>query len=288
MKKSAAKPVKTVKPKSARIGANRQMRMAEERANMPFVVRRAMLRFAKASVCAALVGGIAFSVFAYGPAFTDKISGAVKSSNRLSTAVKITGCSLPVQAELKRAIDAMVSTDSLSFCRAGILRAASAISEIERVDVKRIAGTSKDKATLIAVTERKPVAMVHNGGIFLVDKRGVCFSPVPGEFYDLPLLAVGAVAPGDTVNLELFNTIKRAARGLGGAFFKDISEIDISGASEVNLFFRYSDTEYKVAARDVESRLVHVKALKERLTYESDKPVCVDLRYRNLAYATAR
>jgi len=122
----------------------------------------------------------------------------------------------------------------------------------------------------------------------LVDKKGICFSPIPGQFYDLPLLTLGSVAPGDTVDLELFNKIKRAARSLGGAFFREISEIDLSGTSEVNLTFRSSDTEYKVAVRDVESRLVHVKALKERLTNDSAKSMRIDLRYRNLAFATVR
>jgi len=288
MKKPNPKPVKTVKPKPVRIGANRQMQMAEKRAKMPVLVKNATLRFVKIAACLTLAGGIVFGVKTYGPGVSDKISGAVRSSGRLPSDVKITGCSMPVQALLMRAVDSMARADSLSFRRAGILKAASAISDIENISVKKIAGPSNEKTTLITVTERKPVAMVHNGEIFLVDKKGVCFSPVPGEFYDLPLIAFGRVAPGDTVDLEIFNRIKRTARGLGGAFFRDISEIDLSGASEVNLVFRSSDTEYKVSARDVESRLVHVKALKERLTNGNGKPMRIDLRYRNLAFATAR
>ncbi|GBU22461.1 hypothetical protein R80B4_02370 [Fibrobacteres bacterium R8-0-B4] len=138
-----------------------------------------------------------------------------------------------------RAIDSMTLADSSLFCRAGILRAASAIPEIENVNVNKIKGLSKDKTTLIAVKERKPVAMVHNGGIFLVDKKGICFSPVPGRFYDLPLLTVGSIAPGDTVDLELFNTIKRAARGRGGAFFREISEIDLSNPASITHFVMF-------------------------------------------------
>jgi cell division septal protein FtsQ len=286
MKKQKSKPVKSIK--SVRIGANRQMQMAERRANMPSVLKRAALRYAKIAVCLALAGGVVFLALTYAPAVSDRISGAVKSGSMLPPAVKVTGCSLPVQALLMRAIDSMVSADSSSFCRAGILAAASAISEIESVNVRKVTGVSKDKTTLITVTERKPVAIVHNGGIFLVDKKGICFSPVPGQFYDLPLLAVGGVAPGDTVDLELFNTVKRAAKNLGGAFFRDISEIDLSKASEVNLVFRSSDTEYKVLARDVENRLVHVKALRERLTDDNSKHMRIDLRYRNLAFATTR
>jgi len=262
--------------------------MAEKRAKMPSLVRNAALRFAKIAACLAVVGGAVFGVSTYGPGVSDKIFAAVKSSNRLPSNVKVTGCSPSVQASLMRVVDSMLAVDSLSVDRAGILKAAAAVSGIENVVVKKIAGASNDKTTLITVTERKPVAMVHNGGIFLVDKKGICFSPVPGEFYDLPLMALGRVAPGDTVDLELFNRIKRTARGLGGAFFRDISEIDLSGAPEVNLVFRSNGTEYKIAASDIESRLVHVKALKERLAHEGAKPMRVDLRYRNLAFVTAR
>jgi cell division septal protein FtsQ len=262
--------------------------MAEKRAKMPSLVKQAALRFAKAAACAALVGGIVFSVWVYGPAITGRVSGAVKSSNKLPSDVKITGCSLPVQVSLMRAIDSMTRIDSSFFCRAALLNAASAIPEIESINVNKIKGASKDNTTLIAVKERKPVAMVHNGGIFLVDKKGICFSPVPGQFYDLPLLTFGNVAPGDTVDLELFNTIKRTARGLGGAFFKEISEIDLSRTSEVNLVFRSSGTEYKVAVRDVESRLVHVKALRERLKDDGVGSMRIDLRYRNYAFVTVR
>jgi len=288
MNKAKPKPIKAEKSKPVRIGANRQKLMAEKRAKMPSVVKRAILLFTKVAVCLALVGGIVFLALTHVPTLTNKISWAVKSGNRLPSAVKVTGCSLPIQASIMRMVDSMARTDSSSFCRAGILKAISAIPAIENVSVKRIGGSSKDKTTLIAVTERKPVAIVHNGGIFLVDKKGICFSPIPGRYYDLPLLACGSVAPGDTVDLELFNTIKRAARELGGTFFRDISEIDLSKTSEVNLVFRSSNTEYKVASRDVESRLVHIKALKERLTEESAKPMRIDLRYRNLAFATTR
>jgi len=283
MRKSKIKP-KAAKP--ARIGANREMQMAEKRANMPSIVKRAALRLTKVVVCLALVCGIVFSIVKYGPVLTDKISGAVKSGSKLASDVRITGCSLPVQASLMRAIDSMTCADSSSFCREGILKVALAIPEIENINVKKIKGMADDKTTLIAVTERKPVAMVHNGAIFLVDKKGVCFSPTPGRFYDLPLLAVGAVSPGDTVNLELFNTVKKTAKNLGVAFFRDISEIDLSKSSEVNLFFRSGGTEYKVSARDVETRLVHVKALKEKLTVENGKQTKIDLRYRNLAFIT--
>ena len=287
MNKQKPKPVKAAKSKPARIGANRQMQIAEKRANMPSVVKSAARRIAKIAACVALAGGVVFLGLTRGPALSERIFGAVKSSTGLPSAIKVTGCSLPVQTLLVRAIDSMALADSSLFCRAGILTAASAIPEIESVNVKKVGG-AKDKKTLITVTERKPVAIVHNGGIFLVDKNGICFSPTPGRFYDLPLLSLGGVTPGDTVDLELFNTIKKSAKILGNGFFREISEIDLRDGADVNLIFKSSDTEYKVAAKDIEKRLAHVKALKERLTNDNGKPMRVDLRYRNLAFATTR
>jgi hypothetical protein len=262
--------------------------MNEKRSKMPALLRRAFVKAVKIALCLALAGGAAYAVWVYGGDISNKVSGVVKSSRRLPAHVVITGCSLPVMASLKAAIDSMTLADSSSFDRAGILRAASAIREIEKIGVKRVHAASNDRVTRITVVERKPVAIIHSGSVFLVDRKGICFSPVPGRFYDLPLLAYGGKAPGDTVDLELFNTIKKTARGLGGAFFQELAEIDLSGASEVNLVFRSSDTEYKVAARDVESRLVHVKALKERFADDGGKPLRFDLRYRNLAFATER
>jgi cell division septal protein FtsQ len=283
MRDMKPKPVK-----SARIGANRRMRMNEKRSKRPTVVKRVFAKGVRAALCLALAGAAVYSVFIYGHIISDKVSGAVKSGMRLPASVAITGCSPTVQASLKRAIDSLAPADSSSFDRAGILKAASAIREIEKVVVKRARWASHDRVTQITVTERKPAAIVHNGEIFLVDGNGVCFSPVPGQFYDLPLLAYGGKALGDTVDMETFFAIKRAAKSLGGAFFQELAEIDLSRASEVNLVFRSSDTEYKVAARDVESRLAHVKALRERLADDGSKPLRVDLRYRNLAFATAR
>jgi cell division septal protein FtsQ len=283
MNKPKSKPVK-----SARIGANRRMRMNEKRTKMPAVAKRAFAKAAKVVLCLALAGGAAYSVSVYGRALSDTVSDAVKSGMRLPTSVTITGCSPPVRVSLKRAIDSLALADSRTFDRAGILRAASAIREIEKVSVKRNGWARGEKTTRVTVTERKPAAILHNGSVFLVDRNGICFSPVPGQFYDLPLLAYGGKALGDTVDMELFYAVRKAAQSLGGAFFQELAEINLSRASEVNLVFRSSDTEYKVAARDVESRLAHVKALRERLTDDAAKPLRVDLRYRNLAFATAK
>jgi cell division septal protein FtsQ len=286
MKKPNSKYMKSVKP--VRIGANRQMRIAEKRAKFPAAVRSAALRFVRVAACAAFIGGIAYSVLAHGHVLSSRVFAAVKPSYGLPAAVRVTGCSPFVQASFMRIVDSVSRAAPHSFSRAKILKAASAIPEIENVSVKKVRDASKEKVTLITVTERKPVAIIHNGGIFLVDRRGVRFSPVPGRFYDLPLLAYGGKVLGDTVDMELFNTIKKAAYEQGDAFFREISEIDLSGTSEVNLLFRSSDTEYRLAARDVENRLAHVKALKERLTHESAKHMRIDLRYRNLAFATVR
>ncbi|GBU22462.1 hypothetical protein R80B4_02371 [Fibrobacteres bacterium R8-0-B4] len=86
MKKLRSKPIKAEKSKLVRVGANRQMQIAEKRAKMPSLVKRAALRFAKAAACVALAGAAVFSVWVYGPTLTDKISGAVKSRGRTPSA----------------------------------------------------------------------------------------------------------------------------------------------------------------------------------------------------------
>ncbi|MDR0330680.1 MAG: hypothetical protein LBH93_03100 [Chitinispirillales bacterium] len=278
-----------VKRAPKRIGANRQKLIEERRVRRPQMVKRAALRFVKIAAAVAVLCCAVFSIFTYSPALYAEVTGAVKSSKKLPSEVRITNCSLPVQASLLRVVDSIARVDSFSLCRAEVIKAAEGIPEVEKVRVKRVGGgASKDKVTQIAVTERKPVAIVHSGKVFLVDKKGVRFSPCPGTFYDLPLLVYGGKAAGDTVDLKVFNMVKKAARVVGGAFFHDISQIDISNSSEVNLRFGSSDAEYTVAACDIDGRLVHVKELRERFSESGSEPARIDLRYRGLAFTTMR
>jgi hypothetical protein len=262
--------------------------MVEHKAQKKRAGKLSSMRLAKVVGVALILGGAVFSALRYGHGICEYVCDVVKVSKRLPSQIAITNCSLPVRESLSSGIDSIVRSESLFLNRSEIARVARAIPEVEKVSVKRLRGESNGWVTQIAVTERKPVAMIHSGKIFLVDKKGVRFSSCPGAFYDLPLLVYSGASLGDTVDLGILNTIKKTSRGIGGDFFHDISQICINSASDVNLIFGASVAEYTVFARDIENRLIHVKELRERFFEENAEPARVDLRYRGLAFATAQ
>jgi len=262
-----------------RIGANRKKAMAAQRSQRP---RRAK-KFAIAAGMGLLIAAAGFAVYAYSPTVYSHVAETVKStfkSNKeLHAEFQIVNCGKNAQALLQAAIDSLLNGDSLPLCRGAVLRAGAQIPEIEKLNIKK----TRDKKTLIRVTERTPVALVQDGSIWLVDRNGVRFKVLPGQYYDLPLLNFGCAGLRDTVELETFNTLKRTARNLCGAFFRQISQIDFSDSGSVNLVFKSGRTEYIIASKDIEDRLIHVKKLKERLRKEDTEPNRVDFRYRSLA-----
>jgi hypothetical protein len=260
-----------------RIGANKQKAVSEQRARRPY----RMMKFGKIAGIAALVCAVGIAVYTCSPAVTVKISSAFKSAGKMNSGFKIVNCNAAVGAKLGNALETLAAADSHAVDRASIVKAATGIPEIEKVRI----GKTKDKATLIKVTERKPVAIAHGGNICLVDKKGIRFNASPGQYYDLPLVSFGG-ALSDTVNLETFNTIKKVSRNLGSGFFQQISQIDLSDSAAVNLIFKSGKTEYTLNAGDIEGRMGHIKKLVERLQDEQTEPARVDLRYRSLAFST--
>jgi hypothetical protein len=270
-----------------RIGANTRKRMEEERAKRSGAIVRLMGKVSKVVAATTIVAAAGFAVFTYSPAALAKASETAKSGKRLSANVRIVKCGKQTQKLLENALDSLLQYDSLSFDRTEILRIAAAIPEIEKIAIKRIRSkASREKATLIRVTEREPVALVHCGDVFLVDKKGVRFAAKPGKYYDLPLLVINSGTLRDTVDLKTFNVIKKASRGLGNTFFGQISQIDISDVSAINLLFKSGEAEYVVGYEDIEGRLAHIKELRERLLEEHIEPVRVDMRYRSLAFSS--
>jgi len=277
------------KSKTVRIGANRQRFIDEQRTHRDSAsagVLRRVLRVAVVVVVAAAAG---IAVFRYSPAVYMHASDAIQSSKRLYANVKITHCSRPVQAALKNALDSLIHADSFSFDRVGAVQAASLIPEIEKISIKKMRDRkSREQITLVKVTERKPVALVHSGEICLVDKKGVRFAAVPGQYYDLPLLVVNGTAYGDTLDLDVFNSIKKMCRNMGGSFFQQISQIDVSDSGSVNLIFKSGEAEYLISPDDMEEKLVQIKRLRERLLEEESEPARIDMRYRRLAYTSVQ
>jgi len=274
------------KMKAKRIGANRQRHIKEQRSGRPRVSKEAVRT---------LVLVVAFAMFAgfvflkYSTEIFVSASDAVRVGKRLYPNIRITDCSNAVQESLRQAFDSMMAADSFSFDRAGAVKAASMIPEIEKISVKKFRDRkNRELTTHVKVTERKPVALVHCGGISLVDKQGVRFAVVPGQYYDLPLLVVDAEAAGDTVDLDVFYRIRKACRLLGPAFFPQISQIDLSGGEAVNLVFKSGEAEYVVNPEDVEEKMVQIKKLREKLLEEGSEPARIDMRYHRLAVTSAK
>jgi hypothetical protein len=288
-KKTAAKKQPVKKPMPERIGANTRKRMAEERAQKAGTITRLARSVLRIVIVVAIAAVVGFAAFTCSPSVLVKVSETAKSGKKLSTNVRIVKCGKQTQKLLEHALDSLLGRDSLSFERDDILSVAAAIPEIEKVTVKKTRNrTGRGKITLIRVTEREPVALIHCGDVFLVDKKGIRFSARPGQYYDLPLLVIDGEISRDTVDLKAFNVIKKASRYLGNDFFRQISQIDISDDSMVNLFFKSGETEYVIGYDDIEGRLAHVKELRERLLGEHVKPVRVDMRYRSLAFSSAQ
>jgi len=275
--------------KAKRIGANQQRHIAEKRAmggQDSKVTRRRVAKALFVLMFAALAG---IAVFKYSPEIFISAVDTVKASKRLHTNIAITNCSKTVQASLKQALDSLSAADSFLFDRAGAVKAASMISGIEKISICKVRDKKKrEMTTLVKVTERKPVALVHNGGFCLIDNMGVRFTAAPGQYYDLPLLIVEGKAACDTVDLDIFNRIKKASRLLGAAFFPQISQIDVSVDDAVNLIFKSGEAEYILSPDDIEEKMIQVKKLREKLLEEGSGFARIDMRYHRLAVTLAQ
>jgi len=260
-----------------RVGANRQKAVNEQRAQRP----RRIAGFVKIAGVAVLALSAGFAVYTCSPSVTGRISSVVNSGKQVSTDIRIVNCDISVAMRLRGALSSRHCDDSLSIDKAEIINAAAQISEIEKINITK----TKDKGTIIKVTERKPVAIIHSGNISLVDKNGVRFAAVPGRYYDLPLISTNA-EQGGIVNLETFDVIKKTSRDMGGAFFQQISQIELLENGDVKLIFKSGKTEYTLNKEDVEKRLFHVKKLLERFQEEDAEPAHIDLRYKSLAFSS--
>jgi len=260
-----------------RVGANRQKMVNEQRARRP----RRIANLAKIIGLAVVALSMGFVVYTCSPTVTGRISNAVHSGQQVSADISIVNCGVSVAARLHSALIVLQGADSLPVEKADVVKAAAAISEIEKISFTK----TKDKSAIIKVTERKPVAIVHSGNMFLVDKKGIRFAAVPGRYYDLPLISVNAKQK-DTINLEAFEAIKKASRDVGSTFFQQISQIELLKNGDINLIFKSGKTEYTLGKDDMEKRLFHVKKLLERFQEEDAEPAHIDLRYRGLAFSS--
>ncbi|MDR3012993.1 MAG: hypothetical protein LBU70_07265 [Chitinispirillales bacterium] len=283
------KRVKRTDARRVRIGANRKEAIERLRAQRLRAIMSAFKKWSKVAAVVAVVVAAGYVMYLYSPAAFAGISDSIRSTKRLSSNIKITNCNPQLQARLMYKFDSLKKSDSLAFDRATILKIAAMFPEIEKASVKKSRNkVGKEALTQIKIVERKPVALVHDGNIFLVDKKGVRFAAKPGQYYDLPLFVVCSKITRDTVDLEFFNLIQKISRRYGDGFFSQISQIDISDGSFARFYFKTGEAEYIIDRKETEKRLIHIKRLRERILADYVVPMRVDLRYRGAAFASVR
>ncbi|MFP4012860.1 MAG: cell division protein FtsQ/DivIB [Chitinispirillaceae bacterium] len=258
-----------------RVGANRLKTINEQRIRKSRRLKR-MLPWYGVAVVVLLLG---FAGYMYMPDIMESVSGKIEVYRILPADYKIEGCSRHTATLLSTVLDSLIGKDSLTFKRSNIVNAAQSLPSIEKVNVRKSFG----KQTVVTVTERIPVAIIQKGVLSLVDSKGAVFPPEPGTSYDLPLL-IGMEQ--NSLAFEIFAEIRRVSMQLGGSFHRQISQVDLSDSGVVNVTFKTGPAVYRMRSGEIQTRLVHMKNIREELQKECREPALVDLRYRNLAFVT--
>jgi hypothetical protein len=144
---------------------------------------------------------------------------------------------------------------------------------------------------IIEVRERKPVALVHNGTVHLVDEQGVVLPVEPGKTYDLPLLCAIPVAVRsngwrqcDSARferaLQFVATVKQEDEGL----LREITQMDMSDADAIRCCIGTGKAVVTIGCDAGRRQLKNLRCLLEVLENSDETPVVVDMRYQNLAF----
>ncbi|MFP4163253.1 MAG: cell division protein FtsQ/DivIB [Chitinispirillaceae bacterium] len=260
---------------SKRIGANRLKTLNEQKA-------RKTKRFRKSvpwCIAFAVLVAMGTAAYPYVPGVVEQASERIEKFRILPVKYEVENCSSHTESLVECVLDSLIRNDSLPFKRSILSAELMKIPAVEKVKIRKSFG----KKTVITVTERKPVAIVHRGDFCLVDDNGVAFPAVSGVSYDLPLvvgLNQNASAFGE------FMKIRNRAKRLSDSFYRQISQIDLKDSGLVGFTFKTGSAVYKMRSEDVRMRLVHMKNLREELQKEFREPEVVDLRYRSLAFVT--
>jgi cell division septal protein FtsQ len=160
---------------------------------------------------------------------------------------------------------------------------------IEKIDHIRAAGTT----VTLAVSERKPVALLHKGPICLVDREGVCL-PLPARTtYELPLLSGLA----DSTGKDGVRRLKAGDRGRMNRFLHDARLADSAFAAAITQAWFGPDRAVSVMhsggqtvivfdESEMAAGLRRLARVWEGVQAEEKPPVRIDLSYRNLAFVT--
>jgi len=144
----------------------------------------------------------------------------------------------------------------------------------------------------VHITERKPVAMVSAGGVYLIDKEGVLL-PLRGKnYHDLPLLSgiastihADSVAVVDTIQLARFLKIQEKLRDSKYKWDQRITQYDLSNLSKIFCTIEGYNCQFVLADEFLEKGLTNLGKLLSSINDDS-RIKKVDLSYENLAYVS--
>jgi len=144
----------------------------------------------------------------------------------------------------------------------------------------------------IYLRERRPIALINLGDIYLVDEDGIVFRKVKsGEYFDLPILTGLGRKYLQRDPQKFIHLIRQALVLLYlldekmGLSQDKISEIHIDGDIGFSLFDVESTTQIKLGFSEFREKLERFKRVKEVMDKEIT-PRVIDLRYEDKIYVT--
>ena len=148
---------------------------------------------------------------------------------------------------------------------------------------------------VIDITERKPVALVNLGVVYMVDMHGVLLPFTPGIATALPLFS-GLRDTVDDAGRKVLTQggMERVRAFLGGAAYADqhlasqISQVDFSDPQKLRIAFQTITAVVEVDERSIAERLHCLKQMHGMWQNEGTTVTKVNLCYQNLAFVTQR
>jgi cell division septal protein FtsQ len=245
-------------------------------------------------LAAVVAGAVLIAAGAYaGKTYGGKVSAlAAKLQGSGNTAVE----KVVVQGSMHINIDDMIKRGALSmpknlkeFKPERLQALFRANPWIEKIDNIRAAGTT----VTLAVSERRPVALLQKGSICLVDHEGVCLPLAARTAYELPLLSGLADSTGKDGIRRLtaedcgrMNRFLRGARLADSSFAAAVTQACFGPDRAVSVVLSAGPTVVVFDESDMGAGLQRLARVWEGVQAEENPPARIDLSYRNLAFVT--
>lgn len=268
-----------------RIGANQRLKRKEKqyrrKENRPALLRQIFQFLKIMCLVSCLVGSVIF-IAVKSNALVDKVTFlnlkkvkvkgniSVKTSDILSRAVIDMGISL------------------LKINASEIKKRIRTIPEIKSVKVqRRLPGT-----LIIRITERKPIAIINTGLMYLVDNEGFMWSIKPNTYWDLPIIS----GVKDTIldqdlhvvkvdEIKEINSFFKKINKIDKSFAADLSQVDFANDDEVMVAFESKSTIAKLSRRDIHKSVINLQKIFTTIENKNGgMPKHVNLCFNNIAF----